>query len=90
MASNFVVTPEDEKEGHPQQQRQSNDPKDRKLKQFIEEFKLHQIEQQLFTEGITTDFLISQNEQQIEEIAKEPTSSTIQQNKFKYAVSQIK
>ena len=51
---------------------------------------MHQIDQQLFTEGITTDFLISQNEQQIEEIAKELTSSTIQQNKFKYAVSQIK
>eukprot|EP01084_Bolivina_argentea_P194717 334148_1 len=66
------------------------DSHDRKLMQFIKEFKLGKMEQQLYDAEISTDFLLSQTDQQIDAIAKELTASIIQQNKFKYAVTQIK
>eukprot|EP01084_Bolivina_argentea_P194716 334145_1 len=66
------------------------DSHDRKLMQFIKEFKLGKMEQQLYDAEISTDFLLSQTKDEINEIAKELTTSIIQQNKFKYAVSQIR
>eukprot|EP01083_Nonionella_stella_P223529 796553_1 len=62
---------------------------DRKLQNFINEFKLYPIADALHREGITTEFLLSQSRQQIDEIANELTKSVIQRNKFKYAVQQI-
>jgi len=57
---------------------------------FIEQFKLQAIAEKLQHEGITADFLASQTDEQIDAISKELTDSMIQQNKFKYAVQQIK
>eukprot|EP01084_Bolivina_argentea_P260950 440835_1 len=59
------------------------------LQSFIDKYKLHKIESALFEEEITIKFLMSQTTEEINEIAKELTNSKIQQNKFKFAVSEI-
>eukprot|EP00484_Ammonia_sp_Unknown_P012937 CAMPEP_0197072108 /NCGR_PEP_ID=MMETSP1384-20130603/209931_1 /TAXON_ID=29189 /ORGANISM="Ammonia sp." /LENGTH=261 /DNA_ID=CAMNT_0042510923 /DNA_START=113 /DNA_END=898 /DNA_ORIENTATION=- len=64
--------------------------KDGKLKHFIEKYKLHQLSDKLVREGITVEFLSSQSDTQIDEIAAELTSFKIQQNKFKFAVKSMK
>ena len=60
-----------------------NNQDDMKLKQFIQKYKLQNLSEALQNEGITVDFLISQSNAQIAQIAKELTSKVIQQNKVK-------
>eukprot|EP01084_Bolivina_argentea_P123829 219439_1 len=67
-----------------------SDPDHIKLMEFIQQYKLHQIEQQLISEGITIDFLLGESENSIKEIAQELTAKSIQQKKFIYAVKKIK
>jgi len=63
---------------------------DNALKQFIEQYKLQQIQEKLLSEGITTSFLLSlSSEAEIDEIGKELTSNKIQQKKFKHAVHEL-
>lgn len=57
------------------------DEDDEKLKEFIARYKLHKLSRLMFREGITTEFLISQNDIEIKEIATELTSKAIQRNK---------
>ena len=59
------------------------------LDAFIRTYKLGQIGDKLRSEEVTIDFLLSQNSDQIKQIAKELSKSVIQQNKFIYAVNQI-
>lgn len=68
----------------------SENEDEKKLKQFINKYKLNKLSKALLNEEITIEFLISQTEQQIDEISKELTSKLIQQNKFKYAVTELK
>eukprot|EP01084_Bolivina_argentea_P113780 202717_1 len=68
----------------------SKDMRDRKMMVFIKEFQLKKLERELYDAEISTDFLLAQTDEQIDAIAKELTNSVIQQNKFKYAVLQIK
>merc|ERR1712129_354629 len=57
---------------------------------FIHTYKLQKIGDTLRTEGITIDFLLSQSDDQIKQIARELSSKLIQQNKFIYAVYKLK
>merc|ERR1712228_381041 len=59
------------------------------LDAFIHAYKLEQIGDKLRSEGVTIDFLLSQNSHQIKLIAQELTNKLIQQNKFIYAVNKI-
>ena len=63
---------------------------DNELKEFITKYKLKKLEEIFLNEGITIEFLISLSDQQIDEISKELTSKSIQQNKFKFAVNELK
>eukprot|EP00485_Elphidium_margaritaceum_P017795 CAMPEP_0202726622 /NCGR_PEP_ID=MMETSP1385-20130828/184706_1 /ASSEMBLY_ACC=CAM_ASM_000861 /TAXON_ID=933848 /ORGANISM="Elphidium margaritaceum" /LENGTH=259 /DNA_ID=CAMNT_0049392845 /DNA_START=108 /DNA_END=887 /DNA_ORIENTATION=- len=63
--------------------------KDQALAEFIIKYKLQQLSDVLVSEGITCEFLMSQSEQEINEISKELTPFKIQQNKFKFAVQQL-
>jgi len=67
-----------------------NQEDDIELKKFIKKYKLNQLEKILLNEGITIKFLISLCDEQIDEISKELTSKLIQQNKFKFAVNELK
>ena len=62
---------------------------DEKLQEFIARYKLQKLSRLLIREGITTEFLISQNEDQIKEIAAELTSKTIQRNKVCLSIQYI-
>ncbi len=55
------------------------------LKEFVKKHKLNKIEDALFEEGITVDFLLSQPSDSIVEIVKELTDSVIQQKKIMHA-----
>jgi benzoyl-CoA reductase/2-hydroxyglutaryl-CoA dehydratase subunit BcrC/BadD/HgdB len=62
---------------------------DKKLRQFVEKYKLQQLSDILVREGITTEFLCSQTDAQIDEVAAELTPFKIQQNKFVFAVKSL-
>eukprot|EP01083_Nonionella_stella_P104446 299354_1 len=58
---------------------------------WIKEYKLQKLEGAIIEEGITVPFLLSQSDESIQAIAKELSgSSYIQEQKFIYAVQQIK
>ena len=63
---------------------------DVEMQQFIDKYKLSKIAQEIYDNDLTIDFLLSQTEDEIAEIAEELTSKGIFQKKFKYAVAQIK
>eukprot|EP01083_Nonionella_stella_P249708 863143_1 len=69
---------------------QNNDKDIIELKQFVQKYKLHKLAKKLLREGITINFLLSQNDTEIDAIAKELTVKSIQQNKLKFAVCQEK
>ena len=63
------------------------DSENHKMNLFISKYKLYAIADVIYNEGITMDFLLSQDEDTTFVIAQEITSNLIQRNKFIYAVT---
>eukprot|EP01083_Nonionella_stella_P124878 377343_1 len=62
---------------------------DVRVKEFIQKYKLESIARQILNERLTFDFLIAQNDADVDAISKELTSKPIQQKKFQFAVKEL-
>eukprot|EP01084_Bolivina_argentea_P055603 101908_1 len=69
---------------------EEQDPEIIEIKQFITKYKLKKIENAIINEGLTINFLLSRSTASIKLIANDLTNSYTQQEKFIYAVDQIK
>ena len=63
---------------------------DKRLKEFVTTYRLSHLEEKLISEGITVDFLLSQNPASVKSIAQELSPKVIQQKKLCFAVAKLK